>query len=948
MKLSFETQKVVKINIKPTRISHIFLDLDGVLVDFEAGLSEAFGYVPDGKQKWQYIENTPGFYQHLPWMTGGSHLWEHIRDCGVGVTILTGVPEGHIGERSAVEKQEWVAHELGLVEVVTCLTRDKALHSRPGHLLIDDRPQTAWEVAGGRQIIHRSVSETLSALVELGLGHVFAAKRENVLILDTLTSELEAAAARAEVVALDAEWPPDIAGCSPHQAALLQLAFRPVQRFEVFIIDLISCDSRLKKFVEELLSSDLPKLIFGPADSDRLRMRVCNATDVQDDGLSLAAQAQRSGILLRKSKQLQAADWSERPLRDEQIIYAATDALVLFQVPGGKVARNTQAKATGGRNATVEFSAIFLTPESRQKLLHRMPPRLKEVTADHMTLNWKPASVKGLAVGNKVKIQVDGTACSEQVQAVSVHTLEAQPKSGHITISHRQDVGASEANNLAFNDTEPVTLEGIIGVQVMLGGVDPDTLPEKVMAKVATLMEGQPGQSVCFDSLTDGQRHALHLLSEQRGLLHRSEGKKGSDHRKMILTVPKRWKTPDVQADLQRTVVKDARKFAALLGDIPGLHLHGRITRKGIVWEPGMQLPPVLQRLAVNETLPAHESCSKFAIVLRGFPGSGKSTLATHLSKLLGAKVVSADDYWDGTENLQKAHEQCRSAFTEAIDAGLSVVVDNTNIRMSEYAYYIRVAGSAGHVLVTLEIVCDSTVELERLRRRSVHNPPGKIAGSMWGRWEQDSRAWRLAPFAPLQLMPWLHQHGMVGHRPHTHLVMPSGPFLSVPKAFEEEFFHRFSDEWGQHQISEQAQADAFRMFFDVDDLSLKDLLPALGVLHSLLDKDLVLTGTSETPPACHIFVKGTIVDVATALMWRSKWIAEVPWLDRHVDPQVYHGGKQGYVDGANCPHLRLVGSRKVSKCGLDLGRVHTVIGQFTGTWQAGAAWTWSEVTIRL
>jgi len=222
----------------------------------------------------------------------------------------------------------------------------------------------------------------------------------------------------------------------------------------------------LMRFVQDLLSGDLPKLVFGPSDEQRLGMQISNATDVQEDGASLAAQARSAGIILpSKVKQLQAGDWSVRPLRDEQIIYAATDAAVLVELQRSGLTSNKRsrhppagASNNGGRNASVEYVAVFLNTDSRRKLLRRTPPRFAEVLADHMTLAWKPTCIHGLCIGAPIEMVVTGMGNNDKVQAVSVVTNETPQRSGHVTVSHRQDAAAAEAGELEFDSMEHTLL----------------------------------------------------------------------------------------------------------------------------------------------------------------------------------------------------------------------------------------------------------------------------------------------------------------------------------------------------------------------------------------------------------------------------------------------------------------------------------------------------------
>jgi len=726
---------------------------------------------------------------------------------------------------------------------------------------------------------------------------------------------------------------------------VLQLAFRPSGRWSAFVIDTLAWDQELRDFVTDLLASDLPKLVFGPGDAQRLNMRIASATDLQEGTESLAAQARKAGLLLNKAKALQASDWAARPLPDEQLVYAATDALVLLELAAhfgdGRVATQMRKTQEVGRAATVEYTGVFLAPEARQKLLRRVPPTFSEVAAEHLTLAWKPACVKGLAVGSMVRLQVEGVACKDCVQAVSVVTLEAQPRRGHVTISHRSDIPAVDANCLDFEPMDaPFTIEGVVGASVLLGGVDSNQLPASILNRIRALAEGQPGQSEKFEDLTDSLRYAVHLAADELGLEHRSEGKKGTMYRKLIVMQPKSRKAQQVvlkasQAQsAERVVIKEPRKFTALFGDVPGLTLHGRMTQDGVAWEPGVKLPPTFEKILSGSA--TREGDTQVVLIMRGFPGSGKSSLACQLRKLGAMEVASADDFFTTSGEIQEAHEQCRQAFLQALSARRSVIVDNTNIRRSDYAFYRSKAEELGCAVVVLEFVCDSTAALERLRERSVHGVPGGAVGAMWTRWEQDSTALRIAPFLPLKLMHWVREQNMINRPPNTHLVIPKGPFFSVPVSARPVFHERFSREWGSHYISEQARPQAFRLFFDIDGLEFKILLPALGLLRELVWAELVVTGTEEAPaPGYHIFVPSRTVDAATAAELRERWIELAPSMAKHVDGQLY-----------KVPQLRLLGSRKISKEGVDMGRVHRFMGRFGSEWQEDTSWEWFEVSI--
>jgi len=155
----------------------LFLDLDGVLTDFDAGVLKAAGKAPadlGDRRMWPILARTPGFYEHLPWMADGRLLWDFCR--AYQPTILTGVPLGRWAEP---QKRAWCARELGPeVPVICCLSREKSLRAAEllgageTMVLVDDRLklQQAWEDAGGRFLLHTSAAESVAALRDLGFA----------------------------------------------------------------------------------------------------------------------------------------------------------------------------------------------------------------------------------------------------------------------------------------------------------------------------------------------------------------------------------------------------------------------------------------------------------------------------------------------------------------------------------------------------------------------------------------------------------------------------------------------------------------------------------------------------------------------------------------------------------------------------------------------------------
>src|SRR4051794_10738875 len=116
----------------------IFVDMDGVLADFDRGYADLFG--PHGGKEaddvdWALVRNTPGFYASLPPMPDFDELWAALEPHNP--IILTGVPSD---EPEAVQnKRSWAVKHIGPhVRMIGCKSRDKCLHGKPGDVLIDD------------------------------------------------------------------------------------------------------------------------------------------------------------------------------------------------------------------------------------------------------------------------------------------------------------------------------------------------------------------------------------------------------------------------------------------------------------------------------------------------------------------------------------------------------------------------------------------------------------------------------------------------------------------------------------------------------------------------------------------------------------------------------------------------------------------------------------------
>jgi len=149
----------------------MFVDMDGVLTDFNTHYEAVFGIRPDKLTdgvNWSAVRKEPDFYLNIPPMQDFIELWRYIAPHNP--IILTGIPS--LVPEAENNKRSWVERNINdTVMVICCRSRDKSHYCTPGDILIDDREiyRDLWIDAGGIWITHRSTLQTIDALVDLGI-----------------------------------------------------------------------------------------------------------------------------------------------------------------------------------------------------------------------------------------------------------------------------------------------------------------------------------------------------------------------------------------------------------------------------------------------------------------------------------------------------------------------------------------------------------------------------------------------------------------------------------------------------------------------------------------------------------------------------------------------------------------------------------------------------------
>ena len=163
----------------------LFVDLDGVLVDFAKKAAEAmdipvkdFPKANRPKDKvfdnklWsavrKYRKTGKPFWSAMDKLPDANKLWNYVEIHDPEILTAAGdISSAH------EEKREWVKKHLGSDVVVNIVqhTEEKGKYAENNYILIDDRQRSidAWTKAGGIGILHTSAADTIKQLKELGI-----------------------------------------------------------------------------------------------------------------------------------------------------------------------------------------------------------------------------------------------------------------------------------------------------------------------------------------------------------------------------------------------------------------------------------------------------------------------------------------------------------------------------------------------------------------------------------------------------------------------------------------------------------------------------------------------------------------------------------------------------------------------------------------------------------
>jgi len=156
----------------------IYVDMDGVLVDWESAFKKLSDGVPsktyeyehgkEGRHKLTY-DNSPDFYENMDWMKDGKVLYDFVKNLDSEI-LSHAEGESTQDTRSKVGKLRWLKNNNIKIKPNLVFNRqDKSKFANPDAILIDDREDNVQEFinAGGKAILHKNSLDTINKLKQM-------------------------------------------------------------------------------------------------------------------------------------------------------------------------------------------------------------------------------------------------------------------------------------------------------------------------------------------------------------------------------------------------------------------------------------------------------------------------------------------------------------------------------------------------------------------------------------------------------------------------------------------------------------------------------------------------------------------------------------------------------------------------------------------------------------
>jgi hypothetical protein len=155
------------------KIKCVYLDMDGVIADFEKRYIELFGIAPQEAEKNKKFDHyfemfiaNDGFAD-LPLMEGAAEGLEYLRKANVLTQMLTSSSDEKRHDAVSRQKKLWLEkHGITFYPIIVPGKKLKQNYAEPDCILIDDMEINIeqWRAKGGIGILHKDWHTTMAIL----------------------------------------------------------------------------------------------------------------------------------------------------------------------------------------------------------------------------------------------------------------------------------------------------------------------------------------------------------------------------------------------------------------------------------------------------------------------------------------------------------------------------------------------------------------------------------------------------------------------------------------------------------------------------------------------------------------------------------------------------------------------------------------------------------------